>query len=180
MTIHKSLCLVLCVVAVTSCKNPSPEMDDKQLPAEAAPAVIPSPSDQTADQDKDQNGIYTGFDGVNSYSVLVPGFLNFSADDQSVVRVEKLSVQLSEETITELLTAERAKNPQFDEARFRKMMQRQRPAYRLVPVKAGVATLSVAGGRGPQGGGAGWSKGKTVKVYVAAYTSQMFQTGQAR
>ena len=147
-----------------------------------AETTVPAP--QTGDAAKqdtaveDDNGLYTGFDGATDYSLLVPGFRSYKADDPSAVKVDQISVKLSDAVVNELIAKEKEANPTFDEPRFRKIFGRDQKAYKITPLKAGKSTLTVT--RDGGGGGGTWKKGDKITVYVSAYSAEAYNKGKER
>jgi hypothetical protein len=125
---------------------------------------------------------YAGFDGTTDYSILMPGFREYSISDPSVASIQKVSVELSEKTIAELISTAKAANSQFNEeaeARFREMLGREQMAYKVTPLKPGQATLTST--RGGRGGRDAWGGGDAgIALVINNYTTSQYEAGKNR
>jgi len=125
---------------------------------------------------------YTGYDGVNDYSLLLPGSRDYTIGDSSVANIKKETVVLSAATVAELLAEVKAANSSFDanaETRFLEMLGREQAAYRITPKKSGQTTLSTS--RGNRGGRDNWgSADAAIQLTVNNYTADQFSAGQTR
>lgn len=114
--------------------------------------------------------INTGFDGTDQYSLFLPGRTEYTIKDASIALVEGISVVLSEETIWELISAQKEKNPSFDEEAFRKSFPATQTAYRLVPLKAGSTTITATRN----------GKATELKLNIVQYPANAVEVGKAR
>lgn len=148
-----------------------------------------TPINQQNQQNANQSSVntggkvfYAGYDGVNDYSIILPGFRDYTIADPSIATVTKENVLLSEDTVNELIASVQASNPNFtDEAveRFRQFMGREQAAYRITPLRAGTTTLS--SNRGGRGGQDAWgSNSTTTQLVINAYTPEQYSAGQKR
>ncbi len=114
--------------------------------------------------------VHTGFDGTDKYSLFLPGRTEFKVKDPAIASIEGISVVLSTATIWELIQAQKAKDPNFDEAAFRKNFPATQTAYRLIPLQAGKTVLLST------------KNGKTseVALTVTQYSADAAQIGEAR
>lgn len=125
---------------------------------------------------------YSGFDGVNDYSLLLPGFRDYTIADPSVATITKENITLSESTIATLMEEVKTANPDFDDTqieRFRGTLTRQQSAYRITPLKAGTTILQST--RGGRGGKDSWGSGSTgIQLTVNSYTPEQYAAGAER
>ncbi len=128
------------------------------------------------------DGFYTGFDGKNDYSLLVPNFRTLTVADPSVAKIEQIKVKLPEATVNELVEAKRKADPSFDAVRFKSMLERETSAYKITPLKAGRTLIKSTGGRGGEAGRGqrGWGKSKDFDLVVTQYTEAQFEAGKSR
>lgn len=114
--------------------------------------------------------VHTGFDGSAAYSIFLPGRTEFTIKDPTIASLEGISVTLSANTIWELIQARKAKDPNFDEAAFRKSFPAAQKAYRLIPLKAGKTVLTSTKD----------GKSTEVALTVTQYPADATQVGEAR
>lgn len=139
-------------------------------------------TEEATDEEEQNDGYYTGFDGTTDYSILIPNFRTLTIKDSSVASIEKVKVTLSEATITELLAEVVKEYPDFDTERFKKMLGREQTTYKITPLKAGKTVISTSGGRGGDPGKSqgGWGKSRNIDLVVKEYTADQLAAGQSR
>jgi mono/diheme cytochrome c family protein len=125
---------------------------------------------------------YAGYDGTTDYSILLPDFRKYALADQSVAKLEEITVTLSDELLNELVAQSKAKNPNFDEEKFKKRFKRERTSFKITPLKAGTLYVATSGGRGgpPGTGQSGFPVSKNIRIVVKQYTAQDLELGKAR
>jgi hypothetical protein len=100
--------------------------------------------------------------------------------DPSVAKIEQIKVKLSESTITTLLAEQKKKEPNFDETRFKSMLEREVSAYKITPLKAGQTIIQTSGGRGGDAGRGqrGWGKSKDINLVITQFSEAEFDAGK--
>lgn len=114
--------------------------------------------------------INTGYDGTGQYTLFLPGRTEYQIKDTAIATLEGVTVTLSAETIWELISAQKQKDPSFDEEAFRKIFPTSQTAYRLIPLKAGSTTMMAT------------KNGNTteIKLNVVQYPDNAPEIGKAR
>ena len=139
-------------------------------------------AEEVIDTNSGGRHFYTGYDGKNDYSLLLPGFREYTIEDSSIAKIKKETVTLSEETISELISEVKKTNDKFDEAaekRFRERLGRQQSAYRITPLKSGKTTLHTS--RGNRGGRDSWGENDVgITLVVNKYTPSQYDAGKER
>lgn len=128
------------------------------------------------------DGYFTGIDGKNDYSLLIPGFRTLTIADTSIAKIEQIKVKLPEATVNELVEARKKSDPNFDAVRFKSMLERETSAYKITPLKAGRTVIKSSGGRGGEAGRGqrGWGKSKDIDLVVTQFTEAQFEAGKKR
>lgn len=128
------------------------------------------------------DGYFTGIDGKNDYSLLIPGFRTLTIADTSIAKIEQIKVKLPEATVNELVEARKKSDPNFDAVRFKSMLERETSAYKITPLKAGRTVIKSSGGRGGEAGRGqrGWGKSKDIDLVITQFTEAQFEAGKKR
>jgi hypothetical protein len=132
--------------------------------------------------DESNDAYYTGIDGTNDYTLLLPNFRNLTVKDPSVATVEAVEVTLSQTTIDTLVAEQKKKNPDFEDDRFKEMLGHKQTTYKVTPLKAGRTVLQTSGGRGGEPGRkqSGWGASKNIDLIVTEYTADQLDAGKSR
>ncbi|WP_141734478.1 hypothetical protein [Oligoflexus tunisiensis] len=164
------------------------------LAISASIAISCSSAKQSADKSSGNTGAgsdelinaettyYAGYDGTTDYSILLPDFRKYALADQSVAKLEEIKVTLSDELLNELVAQSKAKNPNFDEEKFKKRFRKERTSYKITPLKAGTLYVATSGGRGgpPGTGQSGFPVSKNIRIVVKQYSAEDLALGKAR
>jgi len=184
--------LSLLALLAQGCQQSAKESANK---GNTSPATQDSSADQSpADDSTDitasnyPDGFYTGFDGTDKFSLLLPGFRKYTVTDASIAKIDTVTVTVSQATIDEIVAKIKEDNPDITDTQINRVkgqFSRQRTIYKLTPLKAGRTTLttSAAGGHGGPGGGSGgdvWQKGDQVALIVETYTADEVAAGKDR
>ena len=106
----------------------------------------------------DRRGYFTGYDGENDFSILLPGFRSYKLGNGKLASIKKEKAALSEETIDVILEMIAEQNPGVDVSIIRNAMPREMDVVRITPLKPGRTTITLGeisfpGGGKPPGDG---------------------------
>lgn len=129
--------------------------------------------------DEIDNGLYTGIGGGKDYSIILPGFRSYTSSDESIAKVEKVTVTLSETAIKDLIKDLKKVKPDADEACIKKMFARERSSYKITPLKAGTVKLKSARPKNRRSGGFK-KNNETMTLVITEYTDAQLAAGEKR
>ena len=138
----------------------------------------------TATADSWPTGIYTGYDGVNSFDVLLPGFGNYKVADPSIATITASTFTITQDLHDSLWAACQKINANAVQANFDRLFAtgKVRNVYTLKPLKPGRTYLTIAqsttnGGRANPFGG---RNGQPLVLEVNSYPAGAVATGKSR
>lgn len=155
------------------------EGDTKEADGEGEKSAEGSGEGQQGEPDEVDNGLYTGVAAGKDFSIILPGFRGYTSADESIAKVEKVEVTLSEATVKTLIDDMKKKNPDADTECITKMFSKPRPSYKVTPLKAGKVELKSARPKGRKSGGFKGNNEK-LQLVVTAYTEEQLAAGEKR
>ena len=124
---------------------------------------------------------FTGIDGKNDYSILLPPFESVTLADPTIANIEQIDIILSQETITGLLGQALAKYPGLDPAPFLQMMSSKPKVFKVTPLKAGKTSMKTVSLPLPvQLGGNGQKVTVEHDLVITAFTDEQYTAGRVR
>lgn len=169
------LCLLL---GLGACKPASDKKNNSGALAGRSGATDTNVDRGNGEGGENELAFYTGIDGVNDYSLLLPSFQTYTLSDESIAKIEEIKVTFSEATINELLAMVTKKHPELDVERIKKRFSREQTTFKLTPLKPGRTTISATrrGGRN----NTAWKKGKTIDLVITQYDAAIVESGKLR
>lgn len=182
MILYRLIPTAVMLAAALACNQETKQKDADDSNKNGTNTDDGNTSDGSTSVSSSNDGYFTGLDGVNDYSLLLPRFREFTIEDPTIAKVESIKVTLSQATIDELIADAKAENPDFEDARFIKTLGREQTVYKITPLKAGTTAIKTSGGRGGKAGTSqsGWSKSENLNLTVTKYTAEQLEAGKKR